>query len=551
MSNFRPDQSHVAQQSRRDKLRIQPCSNLEDYAHNLGQNLGNNPDFIQFRNQRNSNLLYDPSLGSGEMISFSMNQDVLSTHRNAMLHQDLTSAHSSNKSMMGGEDLFTNLPQHVSPQFNVSSRSGGNVFQSCGNWKSIDSQPNTGWVVNYASGSGSGIGEALFNDNVKGSNICSTKKYLKPNSFDEYQRYDQSNFTNQSNEISSQDRIHCPTSVYQDTGNDGVTLAAIGTQALEVASLVQPNSRGTGAWEDSGNELVLLPTYATQSSGLRYEDNSAWINRPDENCNQWSAQSSYIGEKSLLDSRNAVNDATTQGLSLSLSSNPPSKMYVAQLGDGYETVDVQARMDNFKEPQDPKASKSAYPYALPKPSIISRGCGKSLHELVGGSNCNINRTGGPLGPFTGYATILKSSRFLKPAQELLDEFCTLAGTKVANTDAFDRSHSDQISASVSASADGDDLGINDKDIGRKGNSSSAISSSIFHGSNQISCDGGVGSSSSESYRPEHQQKKAKLLYMQEEVGYVYSVIAQHFILLLFIGHLHRTREFSDLKLEGK
>ncbi|XVE69279.1 hypothetical protein DITRI_Ditri09bG0139000 [Diplodiscus trichospermus] len=33
------------------------------------------------------------------------------------------------------------------------------------------------------------------------------------------------------------------------------------------------------------------------------------------------------------------------------------------------------------------------------------------------------RSSVPLGPFTGYASVLKSSRFLKPAQQILDEFC--------------------------------------------------------------------------------------------------------------------------------
>ncbi|XP_050212819.1 BEL1-like homeodomain protein 9 [Mercurialis annua] len=35
----------------------------------------------------------------------------------------------------------------------------------------------------------------------------------------------------------------------------------------------------------------------------------------------------------------------------------------------------------------------------------------------------VSRTTAPLGPFTGYASILKGSRFLKPAQLLLEEFC--------------------------------------------------------------------------------------------------------------------------------
>ncbi|XWS07700.1 hypothetical protein CRYUN_Cryun41cG0012500 [Craigia yunnanensis] len=33
------------------------------------------------------------------------------------------------------------------------------------------------------------------------------------------------------------------------------------------------------------------------------------------------------------------------------------------------------------------------------------------------------RSSVPLGPFTGYASVLKSSRFLKPAQQILDDFC--------------------------------------------------------------------------------------------------------------------------------
>lgn len=35
----------------------------------------------------------------------------------------------------------------------------------------------------------------------------------------------------------------------------------------------------------------------------------------------------------------------------------------------------------------------------------------------------VSRNTVPLGPFTGYASVLKGSRFLKPAQQLLDEMC--------------------------------------------------------------------------------------------------------------------------------
>lgn len=46
--------------------------------------------------------------------------------------------------------------------------------------------------------------------------------------------------------------------------------------------------------------------------------------------------------------------------------------------------------------------------------------------LVGG-NSEVSRNSVPLGPFTGYASILKGSRFLKPAQQLLEELCDVGG----------------------------------------------------------------------------------------------------------------------------
>ncbi|XP_048319964.2 BEL1-like homeodomain protein 9 [Ziziphus jujuba] len=53
------------------------------------------------------------------------------------------------------------------------------------------------------------------------------------------------------------------------------------------------------------------------------------------------------------------------------------------------------------------------------------------HHGIVGSGCSNDgantgsRSSVPPGPFTGYASILKGSRFLKPAQQLLEEFCDL------------------------------------------------------------------------------------------------------------------------------
>ncbi|QCE11803.1 pre-B-cell leukemia transcription factor [Vigna unguiculata] len=48
--------------------------------------------------------------------------------------------------------------------------------------------------------------------------------------------------------------------------------------------------------------------------------------------------------------------------------------------------------------------------------------GAVIPGLVG-RNSEVSRNSVPLGPFTGYASILKESRFLKPAQQLLEELC--------------------------------------------------------------------------------------------------------------------------------
>ncbi|XP_068636073.1 BEL1-like homeodomain protein 9 [Aristolochia californica] len=44
------------------------------------------------------------------------------------------------------------------------------------------------------------------------------------------------------------------------------------------------------------------------------------------------------------------------------------------------------------------------------------------YVVIGG---DVSRSAGPLGPFTGYAEVLKGSRFLKPALQLLEEYCNV------------------------------------------------------------------------------------------------------------------------------
>ncbi|KAL8496593.1 hypothetical protein ACS0TY_020329 [Phlomoides rotata] len=98
-----------------------------------------------------------------------------------------------------------------------------------------------------------------------------------------------------------------------------------------------------------------------------------------------------------------------------------------------------------------------------------------------------HRNPGPLGPFTGYATILTSSKFLRPAQQLLEELCCMARPK--DIEICDNRSLEQL------------LRVSSEHSSMAGDSS-ASSSFAFN---------------ADSHLPENLQKKAKLMYMQDEV----------------------------------
>ncbi|KAJ0228882.1 BEL1-like homeodomain protein 9 [Hirschfeldia incana] len=80
------------------------------------------------------------------------------------------------------------------------------------------------------------------------------------------------------------------------------------------------------------------------------------------------------------------------------------------------------------KPEPLSLSLSSHPrltYDLVVPGVVNSGFGRSAAEAAAAAVTVASRNSGPLGPFTGYASILKGSRFLKPAQILLDEFCNV------------------------------------------------------------------------------------------------------------------------------
>ncbi|KAM1900679.1 hypothetical protein ACFX14_029595 [Malus domestica] len=491
MSGFRHE-SHVAQQSRRDKLRVNQTSSPPHHLDNLANNSGKlplhpglNPDIVQVRNVRNANLLYDPTMFSSEMLDFSINANApLSAHRITLACHD--------------QDLGAAQP-------------AGGESQNFGNWRSTLNPPQSiDWVNNYTSGYQDVVQSSLANssaDQISSHHVA--QKHLGGGTM----------------------HFSSPSIKFVNTLQDVVTSASQGTQQdqLEMASIVHQRIME--------NELVRVPSYGNQSNTLRFNSASnSWMDRqPIENRHNWSSGGGGGLEFSTANSvdeemrTGMSSDSNQQGLSLSLSSNPPSnKLPVAQL---IGSQDLHASTDDdddhhhqaLKDLQNSKMGKSSGGYlcSITKPSIISKTCGKSLKDIVGNSSTSAYRSTGPLGPFTGYATILKSSKFLKPAQQLLDEFCWVSDSKILKTCEASERMSGDVSASASVSISIEAGNATETEVVAKRNNSGA-SSSTFYGSTEISSDGGAASISSESFWPEYQQKKAKLLYMQEEVSRRYK-----------------------------
>ncbi|CAO2812993.1 unnamed protein product [Amaranthus hypochondriacus] len=168
----------------------------------------------------------------------------------------------------------------------------------------------------------------------------------------------------------------------------------------------------------------------------------------------------------------------TSGLSLSLSSN--------QICGYQEGGDPDPDPDPHLHPRDMKPFE---PVGIS--SVVTKQCTSQVPDMGGGPTSihSMDQNVGPLGPFTGYTAILKSSKFLKPAQVLLDEFFSAAGLWRGN--------------------DGSENAQNVPNIGN----CYTGSGSKTHGSNDLSC----RSSTCEPYRPDCHERKATLLHMQEEV----------------------------------
>ncbi|KAL9680042.1 hypothetical protein QQ045_017915 [Rhodiola kirilowii] len=475
MNNFISDQLHVAQQSRREKLRVQHCSpsrsghRVDDYTSGLEvTQTFFNPDLIQVGDgvRNNVNLMYHPAGISTELLSNFSNTTCNNNNRNGAMEKQ--------------ESIGVNSNNLVSSDIDGSlSHRRENNLENCGVWKSVGNNNcnaeswNTDCVGRYRKNASLGI--------VSDPSAFETR--AKHNSTG----YRQSQFQNGEMNFG-------PNLSYQNALSNEVTTAVLG---------MQPNCcvRGSNciSWGSYGgdNEHVRIPPYGYQPDGGRLLSNSTWN-----------------GEMSSLNSRidQMVFDSSLQGLSLSLCSNPANSMITGSpYGDSRIPQSIPVPPVTNIGFQDLKQCNTTHIFRT-----ASVGQGNSITELADPST-NYHRQIGPLGPFTGYATILKSSRFLKPAQQLLDEYCGMIGKFPSSSSTrmvSDENIGNVVDLATAVNSIENEVRTTSSDI-------FGISTSTHQESDEI-IEGATTSSQGESRRPDYQLKKAKLLYMLEEVSLKYK-----------------------------
>ncbi|PIA37303.1 hypothetical protein AQUCO_03000120v1 [Aquilegia coerulea] len=452
---FRTD-SHVAQQRRRDKLRnvSQSSASAAHHLLQLPSDSRVNPDYN------------DTAMFSSEMLNFSMNRHhpIFAHNRDGVT---VALANQSDRPLALDHGVgFSNSSHAVSSSLVPFGSVDGSQNSY---WKGIDgSQQSCDWVVNGSSNQDLMVIGGSLSGNVKAINIASPSNYAKPGC----NGYEDANSGSASGRCGE---LNFRSPVYRGALQETDIPSNMVSQGCEMVSLVQHNARS-----EASNSSWPHPTYGNDMNALRISES------------RWNNIDTYVG------------DSTSRGLSLSLSSQPSPKINVAHFGDKFGSEKSAVTCTGF---QDSKANTSGCLYTDSNSPIANDGHGNSVHGIVSSSNYP-RRNIGPLGPFTGYATILNNSKFLKPAQQLLDDICCIAGSKKIKRGELSESVSREIGISSNFLHAGNNRG-------RRGGDS-AFSSSSFDSSNEAVGEGGLGSGSCQTYRPEFQQKKAKLLYMQEE-----------------------------------
>ncbi|CDY69132.1 BnaAnng29380D [Brassica napus] len=130
------------------------------------------------------------------------------------------------------------------------------------------------------------------------------------------------------------------------------------------------------------------------------------------------------------------------------------------------------------KPEPLSLSLSSHPrptYDLVVPGVVNSGFCRSAAEAAAAAVTVASRSSGPLGPFTGYASILKGSKFLKPAQMLLDDFCSVS--RAVYTEQIVEDEDDDSSLLFDPTID-NLCGVSDAGVGENGKKKSKLISML-------------------------------------------------------------------------
>ncbi|XP_031488666.1 homeobox protein BEL1 homolog [Nymphaea colorata] len=248
---------------------------------------------------------------------------------------------------------------------------------------------------------------------------------------------------------------------------------------------------------------LLLPSFGNVQSGQ--SGFSEW-NHKQGGLKPQLVEESFIG-------REAINgwfrtDTTGQGLSLSLSFRNPTPESQLQHETRFGAENLGACPASActighheKRKQEPVGDCFSFQKDGPA-AFISR----------------IQKNPVPLGPFTGYATVLKNSKFLKPAQQLLDELCNVGKVAINSS-----STSDDDGTIGKFHTNNDQFEIDGK-CGNSGrychiplDNPPCISSSVYLPTNEPAEPSRRNPVSASADHNEHRRKKNRLISMLDEV----------------------------------
>lgn len=326
----------------------------------------------------------------------------IKSHEPACFSSDVINCVYKNESLVSPGDVsFANLSYPVTSNVNLSAVKVGDP-DSCSNLKSFGSQQTIDWIVNNnynssnntTSNNGSSSSPIFFKGDCLGSlednaNSPASICMKQPNCYG----YN-------SDVLQSCNIVASPSPYdYKNTLQESVTSANVGLRGRDVV-------RHGGKDAD---ELVLLSSYNDRdqvNQGRSCKSTIAiWVNRPVKVFRNWN------GEDLALKS---VREHMT-------------------IGDGTKLLILRAYLYHFHRLHrlitnenvslELQAYKSDYLCSSCRPSGGSKVYEIKRQTTVGIPTTPFLDAAGPLGPFTGYLTVLKNSQYMKPTLQLLDELC--------------------------------------------------------------------------------------------------------------------------------